>query len=912
MAYNTAVGRAEYSATAGQTIFTFSFKIFQTSDVEVYLTPAGSTPDDTTDILIETTDYTVTIDGDNGGTVTLITGATLNDAVTIVRELPNTRSTEYQELGDLYANTLNQDQDYQTYLSADQSVRLDRNISIPKSSQNVSTVLPTPEALKLIRWNVNADAFENIDQSADLTKWVETPTVTAGQTVITLTHQTKNASVYINGALLNPNSDYTTSGNTVTLVQPIDSSDDEVVLVGGDIFLDPPSTQVVYVPTITAMGSVDPLSTTTVIVQEEGRGGTFNYDATQSAVNDGGTIFDGWVRQYNGSVNVKWFGAVGDGVTDDSSYFTAIESLAFNEIDLGGYTYLISKTTLDKKYFNGNIKFSSTHEYKTTNKKLNTPIPDTDSVFATSKSNPSQQSALIKIDDNTINSYKHLGSNKWAKMTLSNGGDVAVPFSWNTTSLEEIDGFILSNDSAITYTGTWNVLGSGSSTTYIGGSVNYCTTNVGTYLDIPIVHLGGPLNVNFMGRTSSCFISVTIDGSTELVDSLTTHATGYKYFDAFTSVDLQYKQKIKISHDLPAGSYTVRLDPQAEKNASSTGNTFYFDALSFNGFPFRDNTDVAKWQATEVIALHEQRKVEGRYYSCTVAGTTSSTAPTHTSGSVVDGTVTWLYMDGGSSFATASHRIQAAGSQLEYAYELKPDGGTVFNDVGGLLHGNEALTSADVVSDGLLSDMVNGVWYVGDIVKLRQNIETSHTEIGGNIISTYLEHSFSNKGITVSHDHTFNVDSEIRYFYNAMWPLLHWDALGYKYGINTLRTATDGSSLLSDYYGQSNPIVGKTQDFKMIGEGVAFTPDGVAGVPSATAGVQNFGVSLTVDSESVGDYFNSDLYAAKATNIAGTTAPGFSSVVSKMYFSLGSTSVTTSYSTSDVIKCRAHYDLWLY
>lgn len=46
----------------------------------------------------------------------------------------------------------------------------------------------------------------------------------------------------------------------------------------------------------------------TVIVKDISRGGTFIYDATQSAVNNGGTIFDGWVRQYNGAVDVKWFG----------------------------------------------------------------------------------------------------------------------------------------------------------------------------------------------------------------------------------------------------------------------------------------------------------------------------------------------------------------------------------------------------------------------------------------------------------------------------------------------------------------------------------------------------------------------------------------------------------------------------
>lgn len=45
----------------------------------------------------------------------------------------------------------------------------------------------------------------------------------------------------------------------------------------------------------------------TVIVKDLNRGGIFIYDATQSAVNNGGTIFDGWVRQYTGAVNVKWF-----------------------------------------------------------------------------------------------------------------------------------------------------------------------------------------------------------------------------------------------------------------------------------------------------------------------------------------------------------------------------------------------------------------------------------------------------------------------------------------------------------------------------------------------------------------------------------------------------------------------------
>ena len=113
-----------------------------------------------------------------------------------------------------------------------------------------------------------------------------------------------------------------------------------------------------------SLDTIEDLATYTgtglVIVKDLNRGGNFvSKTAIEIDPNTGspyvansGTIFAKlgggfWVRQYSGAVNVKWFGAVGDGVTDDSTVIkTILESSEFNYIYIPRGIYALIGDTI--------------------------------------------------------------------------------------------------------------------------------------------------------------------------------------------------------------------------------------------------------------------------------------------------------------------------------------------------------------------------------------------------------------------------------------------------------------------------------------------------------------------------------------------------------------------------------------
>ena len=76
------------------------------------------------------------------------------------------------------------------------------------------------------------------------------------------------------------------------------------------------------------------------IVSDVDRGGTFIYDSTRTAENNSGTVFNGWVRKYEGAVNIKWFGAITN--TDSTSQIAKAFSLGKDVYLPKGNTYFLS------------------------------------------------------------------------------------------------------------------------------------------------------------------------------------------------------------------------------------------------------------------------------------------------------------------------------------------------------------------------------------------------------------------------------------------------------------------------------------------------------------------------------------------------------------------------------------------
>jgi hypothetical protein len=138
---NAVTRRVVYTGSAGLGPYAFSFEILTQTDVDVYF-------NDT--LLTLTTDYTVTINANGTGSVTIVTGTsvpttpTASDQITIVGGRDIERTTDFVTAGDFRASAINEQLDSQIILIQQISESNDRAIRAPVTDPtSVNMTLPT-------------------------------------------------------------------------------------------------------------------------------------------------------------------------------------------------------------------------------------------------------------------------------------------------------------------------------------------------------------------------------------------------------------------------------------------------------------------------------------------------------------------------------------------------------------------------------------------------------------------------------------------------------------------------------------------------------------------------------------------------------------------------------------------------
>jgi hypothetical protein len=180
--------RVVYSGSAGVGPYSFSFEILTENDIAVY-------ENDT--LLTITTDYSVTINADGTGSVTLVSASTASDTVAILGNKGIARTTDFVTGGDLFATSLNDELDAQTIFAQQNAEAISRAIKIPpQSSLSIDTTLPVPQANYVLGWDDAGTAILNLQELGNY-QGTDATTTTAAYTNRDLVKDSSTSNVYI-------------------------------------------------------------------------------------------------------------------------------------------------------------------------------------------------------------------------------------------------------------------------------------------------------------------------------------------------------------------------------------------------------------------------------------------------------------------------------------------------------------------------------------------------------------------------------------------------------------------------------------------------------------------------------------------------------------------------------------------
>ncbi len=151
--------RERFTASGGQTVFSFDFPVYAATDLQVTRLRAGAET-----VLVNGVDYSVTGAGtQEGGTITLTVGAAAGDLMTIASNQPHARSLALYNGGDLTAQVLEAEFNRQVISLQQLAAQYARALKQPESD-TTALVLP-PAAARALRF-MGFDELGNVALAA--------------------------------------------------------------------------------------------------------------------------------------------------------------------------------------------------------------------------------------------------------------------------------------------------------------------------------------------------------------------------------------------------------------------------------------------------------------------------------------------------------------------------------------------------------------------------------------------------------------------------------------------------------------------------------------------------------------------------------------------------------------------------
>ena len=650
MTVSSSTNRVSYSGNGTLTVFAYTFKVFDESDLTVILRAS----DGTETVQTITTHYTVSGVGDaGGGNVTFVTAPTATETVVILREQPLTQGLDLVPNDPFPAASLEDALDKLVFMSQKHEEELGRAIKASKGNTITGsdfTISAADRANRVFSFDSNGDL--NITQ--ELGTWRGNWAASTGYNERDLVRDTSDGSIYI------VNSAHTSSGSepldTNTNSAKYDVIFDVGAMIAGTVTMDTLS--------VTGNTTLGDAATDTVTVNAEIAS---NLIPSTSSL-DLGSLADNWSSVYadifyapsssststfKGPVNFDNNVSLGDVATDTISINgrvnTDIDPTTNDAFDLGSsarqwrYLYVnrtayidqidMETLTIDVGASGGDILTKTGYELVLSGDQgIRMDIRDGDRVILQDGGGINEYAAFKNSSGNLV---IQTGSSSTDALTFASGGHITAENNFTVDGTGTFNGQI-----AVAYDATFNSSNNSSSST--SGAV-VVTGGVGVGMNLHVgqnVVVGGNLTVN--GTTT------TVDSNTvNIGDSIITlnsdetgtptQSAGFEV-ERGTSPNVQFTwyetddiwhtggYPIKLSsidfgeYQVGYGNTKIRLD--AKNTAVGTGPVSSIQIASFDKTTFAGGkllivaaeTVGTDTQATEVLLCHDGTTVTSTQY----------------------------------------------------------------------------------------------------------------------------------------------------------------------------------------------------------------------------------------------------------------------------------------------------------